>query len=68
MNLPPLTHRPRLSVRLRPGCPLCDGLHVSGSPPASVHREYDWYECDDCDYRWALPHIPTRPANKWDAR
>jgi hypothetical protein len=68
MNLPSISHRPGLHVRLRHACPRCDGPHVQRLPQASIHREHEWYECEDCQHLWALRYIPTRPANRWDAR
>ena len=68
MNLPSSSDRPRIHVRLRHACPRCDSLHVQRLPPVSVHREDEWYECEACQHSWALRYIPTRPANRWDAR
>jgi len=68
MNLPSISTRPGLYVRLRHACPRCDRLHVQGLPPVSVEPQYEWYECEDCQHLWALPHVLTGPANRWDAR
>jgi hypothetical protein len=68
MNVPSIRHRPGLYVRLSHACPRCDGPHVQRLPPVSVHREHEWYECEDCQHLWALRYSPTKPANRWDAR
>jgi hypothetical protein len=52
MNLPSISHRPGVHVRLRHACPRCDGPHVQRLPPVSIHREHDWYECEDCQHVW----------------
>ena len=46
--------RPSLFVRMRGACPRCDSRDVRHLPGVAGSA-FDWHECGDCSYLWALP-------------
>ena len=51
----PYTRTPALFVGLDRGCPRCDGILVRDLPVVAVGSTFDWHECQECGYLWAIP-------------
>jgi hypothetical protein len=57
-----LNRTPSVYVRESRACPRCDSPHFADLPAVASESTFDWHECRECSYLWAMPRALTMQA------
>jgi hypothetical protein len=58
----PPTPPPGSSDSERIVCPRCESLRTKQMPRVAKESVFDWRECEDCNYLWAIPRLGSTPS------